>query len=481
MKDLTNKARRKGNRHAPLASQIEGDSVAKRRVRTGKLAKQDEEGEGEDFSQEAYVSSQLSKKILNKAREQADEEKQIEIHDDEADEGGQSTSAQATKAAAQGKGKSTFRSFEELMAEDDTSDTFSEISETQSTFQDDMTVNEEDEKALAMFMNPQGPKRLLSDIIMEKIEQHEAALKQREQTKEARKEEQIKPEIIQVYYKVGEVLRYFTSGKLPKAFKILPSLRNWEQLLYLTRPDRWTAVVTRMATFLFSRGMSDKLVQRFYFILLLPKIREEIHATKKLNFHLYLALKKSLYRPAAFFRGVLLPLCESGDCTLREATIVGSVMKRVSIPAIHASVAIYKLCQLPYFGATQYFIMVLLNKKFSLPYKVIDAVYDYFMNFLEDDRKFPAMWHQTLLVFVQRYKNDLTSDQKAGLQRLTHEKKHTVISQEINRELFSAKNRGEAPSVATTTTTTSSSSSNVVKKDEEEEMDDGDDDAEMDL
>ena len=30
----------------------------------------------------------------------------------------------------------------------------------------------------------------------------------------------------------------------------------------------------------------------------------------KLNVHLYEALKKSLYKPAAFFKGVLFPLCE---------------------------------------------------------------------------------------------------------------------------------------------------------------------------
>lgn len=77
-----------------------------------------------------------------------------------------------------------------------------------------------------------------------------------------------------------------------------------------------------------------------------------------------------MYRPAAFFRGILLPLCDSGDCSLREAVILGSVLKRVSIPAIHASVAIYKLCQMPYYGATQHLLLILINKKFSLPYKV---------------------------------------------------------------------------------------------------------------
>jgi len=341
----------------------------------------------------------------------------------------------------------TFRSFEELMADDDTESTFSEFSETESQYnQDDMTVNEEDEKALAMFMNPQGPKRLLSDIIMEKIQQHEARLKYLEENKDKPKvpqEHHLKPEIASVYIKVGEILRHHSSGKLPKAFRILPSLRNWEQLLYLTRPDRWSPVATRMATLLFSRGMADKQVQRFYFIILLPKIREEIEEKKKLGFHYYLALKKSLYRPAAFFRGILLPLCESGDCSLREAVILGSVLRRVSIPAIHASVAIYKLCLMPYYGATQHLLIILLNKKFSLPYKVIDAVYDFFMGFLDDERKFPALWHQTLLIFVQRYKGDLRAEQKEGLIKLMKRHYNPHFTAEARRELFSMKSREE--------------------------------------
>lgn len=32
--------------------------------------------------------------------------------------------------------------------------------------------------------------------------------------------------------------------------------------------------------------------------------------SRKLNYHLYQALKKAMYKPAAFFKGILLPLCE---------------------------------------------------------------------------------------------------------------------------------------------------------------------------
>jgi essential nuclear protein 1 len=442
MKIGSSKDRRKKVRHTPLARQIEQDSAIKKRRRVGKLAQ-----EKDDITEEEYVSNKLSKKILEQAREQAEEEEEeVEIgSEEEEEEVEEVTKKPAAAAAGKGKGQQqTFKSFEELMAEDDDESTFSEISETESQYQDDMTVNEEDERALAMFMNPSGPKRLLSDIIMEKIQAHEAHLQRKEQNKDTKpKEPEIKPEIYSVYVKVGELMRYHSSGKLPKAFRILPSLRNWEQLLYLTRPDRWSPVATRMATLLFSRGMSDKLVQRFYYVILLPKIREEIDATKKLGFHYYLSLKKALFRPAAFFRGILLPLAESGDCTLREAVIIGSVLRRVSIPPIHASVAIYKLCQMPYYGATQHLLIILINKKYSLPYKVIDTIYEYFMGFIDDDRKFPGLWHQTLYIFIQRYKGDLTAEQKEGLTRLMKKHYNANYTLESRRELFSMKSREE--------------------------------------
>lgn len=42
----------------------------------------------------------------------------------------------------------------------------------------------------------------------------------------------------------------------------------------------------------------------------------------------------------------------------------------MTIPANHSAVALLKLAQLPYNGASSLFIRVLLNKKYALPYKV---------------------------------------------------------------------------------------------------------------
>lgn len=49
-------------------------------------------------------------------------------------------------------------------------------------------------------------------------------------------------------YVFSKVLSKYRSGKLPKAFKIIPALSNWEQILYITEPETWTAAAMYQAT-----------------------------------------------------------------------------------------------------------------------------------------------------------------------------------------------------------------------------------------
>lgn len=44
-----------------------------------------------------------------------------------------------------------------------------------------------------------------------------------------------------MYEGVRDVLQKYRSGKLPKAFKMIPHLVNWEQILYITEPTTWSA------------------------------------------------------------------------------------------------------------------------------------------------------------------------------------------------------------------------------------------------
>ena len=334
------------------------------------------------------------------------------------------------------------------------------------------SASAEDEAILRRFM-PDAPqqRRTLADIIMEKIKEKEEGAADGDAAAAAAAAASsgaappppgstMDPKLVEVYSEVGRYLSGYKSGKLPKVLKIVPALANWEEVLFLTNPETWTPHATYAATRIFASNFNPAKAQRFYNLILLPKCRDDIALHKRLNFHLYLALKKATYKPAAFYRGIILPLAASGDCTLREAVIFGSVMAKSSLPQIHSAATLMKLASLwPYAGAVSVFLRLLLNKKYTLAYIAVDAVVDHFMRFLDVEGPMPVIWHQALLALAQRYKADLTKEQKEGLKALMQVHAHHTMTPEVRRELFSAGCRGEAPSVIPVAPSSSSSSS----------------------
>ncbi len=68
-----------------------------------------------------------------------------------------------------------------------------------------------------------------------------------------------------------------------------------------------------------------------------------------IHFNLYICLFIYLFT-YDIFPGLLLPLAQSQSCTLREATIIGSVLAKVSIQSNHSAAALLRLAEMPYSG-----------------------------------------------------------------------------------------------------------------------------------
>lgn len=103
------------------------------------------------------------------------------------------------------------------------------------TFYENVEVDEDDEKALELFMNKNpAPRRTLADIIMEQIAEKHTELETHFTEAGSLQIQDIDPRVKEMYEGVRDVLQKYRSGKLPKAFKIIPHLRNWEQILYIT-------------------------------------------------------------------------------------------------------------------------------------------------------------------------------------------------------------------------------------------------------
>lgn len=103
------------------------------------------------------------------------------------------------------------------------------------TYFENIEINEDDEMAMERFMSKNPlPRRTLADIIMEKITEKQTELETHFSDAGTVQVQDIDPRVKQMYEGVRDVLRKYRSGKLPKAFKIVPKLRNWEQILYIT-------------------------------------------------------------------------------------------------------------------------------------------------------------------------------------------------------------------------------------------------------
>ncbi|KAM9217267.1 bystin [Leptosomus discolor] len=420
----------------PLAEQILQEAAPRptaRGKRRGGRAEA-EDGGGGGGGEEGYVDARLSRRILEQARRQQEEL--------EAEHGPGAPAAPKQRSTALGPGSDSEDDEEWPSLEKAAAGRSGE-------YGGEVAVDPEDEAAIEMFMNKNPPlRRTLADIIMEKITEKQTEVETVLSEISGCPMPQLDPRVLEVYRGVREVLSKYRSGKLPKAFKIIPALSNWEQILYITEPEAWTAAAMYQATRIFSSNLKERMAQRFYNLVLLPRVRDDIAEYKRLNFHLYMALKKALFKPAAWFKGILIPLCESGTCTLREAVIIGSILTKCSIPVLHSSAAMLKIAEMPYSGANSLFLRLLLDKKYALPFRVLDALVFHFLAFRTDQRLLPVLWHQSFLALAQRYKEDLSSEQKEALLELLKFHSHPQISPEIRRELVNSKTRdveGEQP------------------------------------
>lgn len=410
-----------------LGDQISEGRVSKKQ-KTSKFRLRAEE--------EEFVDAKTSQRILQQARKQ-----QAELNLLGGDAFGPSLAESVALSAGEGRrqrhrlrgGDSSGESDEEFRDEADVDG---------ADFFDDIKINEEDERALEMFQNKDGVKtRTLADIIMDKITEKQTEIQTQFSDNGSLKMEEVDQRVREMYEGVRDVLKRYRSGRVPKAFKIIPKLRNWEQILFITEPHNWSAAAMFQATRIFSSGLTQYMAQRFYNLVLLPRVRDDLAEYHKLNFYLYRALKKALFKPAAFMKGIILPLLESGDCTLREAIIFGSIISSTTIPVLHTSACLLKICEMEYSGANSIFIRIILDKRYALPYRVVDAAVFHFLRFEQDKRELPTLWHNALLTFAQRYKNDISSEQRDALLQLLKKKSHAKITPEIRRELMAARCR----------------------------------------
>jgi essential nuclear protein 1 len=435
-------------RHDPLLAQLDVDEAQAKYGRIsqpGKRMKR-QKSSGDEESTEVVLDSKMSRRIFELARDQQEE---IDMPEDE-DETRHEDESESFKPRVQ------FAEYND--DEDSNDDDMSDNGDAEDMFQ----LDSGDIQALdALLPSNSGERRTLADIIFAKLESGETNginVMQKVQQDQEHPDPALglDPRLVESYSKLAIFLHGYKSGPLPKFFKVIPSLPAWARVLALTRPENWSPHACRAATRIFVSTMKPAQAQLFLSVVLLDAIREDIQSNKKLNVQYYECLKCALFKPAAFFKGIVFPMLENG-CTLKEAAIIASVVAKKKVPVLHSAAALLRIANMDYTGPNSLFIRVLVDKKYQLPYKVVDALVFHFIRLSNtykargrgDTQKLPVLWHQSLLAFCQRYSPDLTPDQKDALLDVIRVNPHLQIGVEVRRELVNSVARGEPrPDVA---------------------------------
>ncbi|PFH52572.1 hypothetical protein AMATHDRAFT_139696 [Amanita thiersii Skay4041] len=424
-------------RHDPLLVQLGNDELEAKYGRLsqpGRRKKSTTKKDDDDDDGEVILDSRTSERIFELAKDQQNE---LEMTDDDEPEGSFQESLMIPRLHPQ------------IEDEDEGSSSEEEPGNMEEEFQ----IDSGDLETLdALLPANAGERKTLADIIFAKLEGTSSAtiIQKVDQDKENPDPALgLDPRVVESYRIVGNLLRTYRSGPLPKIFKVIPSLPAWARILALTSPENWSPHACRAATRIFISNMKPPQAQLFLNVVLLDAIRADIQENKKLNVHYYESLKRALYKPGAFFKGIIFPLLDQG-CTLKEAAIIASVIAKTKIPVLHASAALLRIAEMDYAGPNSLFIRVLIDKKFELPYKVVDALVFHFIRLSNtykaktraDAEKLPVLWHQSLLVFTQRYAPDMTPDQKDALLDVVRANPHPQIGPEVRRELVNSVVRG---------------------------------------
>lgn len=261
-------------RHEPLGQTIDGKPVIVASRRTKKHKKQ-HQGENE----EDLLDAKTSQRILELSKSQ-----QLEIETEEAIQNRRHVGTRRNDKAPQSDDEEDDEAWldhNDGIIRDGRHGSYVDIAEG--------TLSPEDEALVNAMMKPSTERKSLADLILEKIDEKNQTA---EATMPSSHGNGLPDKVVHVYTEIGKLLSHYTSGKLPKAFKVIPALTNWEDVLYLTRPDLWTPQAMFAATRIFASNLNPQMAQRFYNLVLLDCVRNDIQYNKKLNYHYYMALKK---------------------------------------------------------------------------------------------------------------------------------------------------------------------------------------------
>lgn len=219
-----------------------------------------------------------------------------------------------------------------------------------------------------------------------------------------------KPKLLKVLERTSLFLKVYKSGKMPKIINLLPNLKNFEEIIWLTRPDIWSDQAIFYVTHSFLSKLDKNQMGRFFSLILAPRFQETIFNSNRYSSHIQKTMKMSTRFPSVFFSSVFLPICESKSCSLKEGVVLGMILSNYHFNPSSILSVLVRLLKPPVTPVKCLLMRTILCKNYIIPHRTLDLLVDFFVS----NRKKASFsqFRTFFIVFLKNYSIHLSSEDK---------------------------------------------------------------------
>jgi essential nuclear protein 1 len=236
----------------------------------------------------------------------------------------------------------------------------------------------------------------------------------------------LKPKLLKILERTSLFLKVYRSGKMPKIIKVLPSFKNFEEIMWLTRPDIWSDQAILSITRSFLPKLDKIQISRFFSLVLAPRFQETIFNRDLISIHIQKAIKLSSNFPFVFFSSLILPICESKNCSIKEGAMLGSIISKYHFAPSIIMVVLVRLLKKPITSSKCILCRIIVGKNYLIPHRIIDLLVDFFG--INNGKIFSSHYKTFFIVFLKNYSLLLSNEDRKKISNFKKTKLDAPIS-----------------------------------------------------
>ncbi|AEA38764.1 bystin-like protein (nucleomorph) [Cryptomonas paramecium] len=228
-----------------------------------------------------------------------------------------------------------------------------------------------------------------------------------------------KIKIFKILERTGILLKVHRSGSVPKIIKTFFSFKNFEDLIWFTRPDRWSFQGLFAVSKLFMKNLNDIKKKRFFSLIFLPRLQEVVFKFRISASYMNLIYKLAKIENKTFVSSIILPFFKSINCSKKECVILIFFLLKIPFQVKYTEWILSEILKISQIRLKCLFLRAFLTKKYKISNKMLDTLVDFFAEKIKCKN---IIFLKCYIIFLKNYSCFLCLENKKRLFNLPEKK-----------------------------------------------------------